>query len=135
MTIQLPGGGTETIRYTGDVAPRVSFFDAPFGVAWSSPFTFGFGPSFVAFDQIAAALNRRMDALWRQAETMTNWRARGDLSEVTLESLGPGGSAYTVVSQSFGGQVCTRTTEITTSPNGGKSTVVSRTSGGVRSRL
>lgn len=129
MTIQLPGGGTETIRYTGDVAPKVRFVDAPFAIAWPAPVAFGFGPSFAAFDQIAADMDRQMDALWRQARTMASWPADGELSQAALENLGPGGSAYTVVSQSVGNNFCTRMTQITSSPNGGKPKVVSRTSG------
>ena len=129
ITIQLPGGGTETIRYTGHVAPKVRFDGTPFAIAWLAPTAFDFGPSFAAFDQVAADLDRQMSALWRQAQTMANWPANGGLSQAGLANLGPGTSAYTVVSQSFGNKVCTRVTEVTSSPNGGKPKVVSRTSG------
>src|SRR5579863_4512448 len=70
MTVQLPGGSTETIRYTGDVAPKVTFIQAPFDVAWVAPVTFGFEPSFAALDRIAADMDRQMDTFWRQAQTM-----------------------------------------------------------------
>ena len=99
MTIQLPGGGSETIRYTGDVAPKVSFVEAPFAIAWPAPVGFGFAPSFVALDRIAADMDRQMDAFWRQAQTMTRWPANGDLSQAALQNLGPGTSAYTMVSE------------------------------------
>jgi len=129
MTIQLPDGGTETIRYTGDVAPKIHFVDAPFAIAWPAPVAFSFGPSFAAFDQIAADMDRQMNALWRQAQTMASWPTNGELSQAALQNLGPGGSAYTVVSESVGNNFCTRMTKITSSPNGGKPKVVSRTSG------
>ena len=129
MTIQLPGGGTEIIRYVGNVAPKVSFAEAPFGMEWLAPVTFGFDPSIAALDRIAADMNRRMDAFWRQAQAMANGSAKGDLSQAALQDLGPGGSAYSVVSQSFGNNICTRMTEITASTDGGKPRVVSRTSG------
>lgn len=129
MTIQLPNGGSETIVYTGDVAPKVTFVQEPFAVAWPGPATFGFGPSFAAFDRIAADINRQMDSFWRQAQTMANWSGSGDLSQASLQKLAPGSSAYSVVSQSFGDKVCTRMTQITSSPNGGEPKVVSRTSG------
>jgi hypothetical protein len=129
ITIQLPGGGAETIRYAGDVAPKVTFVQAPFAVAWPAPVAFGFGPSFAALDRIAADMDRQVDAFWRQARTMASWSGNGDLSQAALQNLAPGSSAYSVVSQSFGGKVCTRMTKITSSPNGGKPKVVSRTSG------
>jgi hypothetical protein len=129
ITIQLPGGGTETIRYASDVAPKVTFAQTPFAVAWPDPVAFSFGPSFAAFDRIAADIDRQMDAFWRQAQTMASWSGNGDLSQAALQNLAPGSSAYSVVSQSFGDKVCTRMTEITSSPNGGKPKVVSRTSG------
>ena len=129
MTVQLPGGGTETIRYTGDVAPKVSFVQEPFAIAWPAPVAFGFAPSFVALDRIAADMDRQMDAFRHQAHTMANLPANGDLSQAAVQNLGPGTSAYTMVSESFGNNVCTRMTQITRPSNGGKPQVVSRTSG------
>jgi hypothetical protein len=129
ITLQLPGGGTETIRYSGNVAPKVTFVPAPFGVAWVAPMAFGFEPSFAAFDRIAADMDRQMDALWNQAQTMVRWSPDSSVTEASLPQLLPGGSAYSFVSESFGNSVCTRMTEITSSPNGGKPKVVSRTSG------
>lgn len=129
MTIQLPNGGSETIRYTGNVAPKVSFVQEPFAVAWPGPVTFGFDPSFAAFDRIAADMSRQMDAFWRQAQTMASWSGSGNLSQASLQKQAPGSSTYSVVSQSFGDKVCTRMIQITSSPNGGEPKVVSRTSG------
>jgi hypothetical protein len=129
MTIQLPDGGTETIRYTGEVAPKVTFVQAPLAAAWAAPVAFGFFPSFAALDRIAADMDRQMDAFWRQAQTMTSWSGNDNLSQAALQNLAPGSSAYSVVSQSFGDKVCTRMTQITSSPNGGKPKVVSRISG------
>jgi hypothetical protein len=129
MTVQLPGGGTETIRYTGDVAPKVSIVRASLAVVWPAPIELGWEPSFGAFDRIAAEMNRQMDALLRQARTVAPWSATNDLSQAALNDLGAGGSAYTVVSETFGNSVCTRMTQITTPPNGGKPKVVSQTSG------
>ena len=129
ITLRLPGGGTETIRYTGDVAPKVTFVQAPFGVAWAAPTPFGFEPSFAAFDRIGADMDREIDAFWRQAQTMARWSPDSSLTAPALPQLIPGGSAYSFVSESFGNNICTRMTEITSSPDGGKPKVVSRTSG------
>lgn len=129
MTIQLPDGGTEIVSYIGNVAPKVSFVPVPVGVDWLEPKTQGFDPSFVALDRIAADMDRQMDAFWRQAQMVANWSAKGDLSQAAIQHLGPGGSANFFVSESFGNNICTRMTEITASPDGGKPKVVSRTSG------
>lgn len=129
MTIQLPGGGTETIHYTGNAAPKVTFVQAPFDVTWVAPVAFGFEPSFAALDRIAADMDRQMDAFWRQAQTIARLSPDSSLTEASLPQLAPGGSAYSFVSESFGNNVCTRMTEITSSPDGGKPKVVSRSSG------
>jgi len=129
MTIELPGGGTETIRYTGDIAPKVSFVQAPFDIAWPAPIAFGFAPSFVALDRVAADMERQVDAIWRQAHAVASWPADSGPSQAAFDRFGPGTSSYTLVSESFGNNVCTQMTEVTTPPNGGKPKVVSRTSG------
>jgi len=129
LTFQLPGGGTETIRYTGSVAPKVSFVPAPSAIDWFTPISLGFSPSFAMIDQIAADMDRQMDAFWRRADQMASWPTEDMVSQAALQSLGPNGSSYSVISESFGNNVCTRMTEITALPNGGKPKVVSRTSG------
>ena len=129
MTIQLPGGGTETIHYTGNIAPKVTFVQSPFDVTWAAPVAFGFEPSFAALDRIAADMDRQMDAFWRQATTIARLTPDSSLTEASPRQLTPGGSAYSFVSESFGNNVCTHMTEITSSPDGGKPKVVSRTSG------
>lgn len=137
MTIQLPGGGSETIHYTGDVAPQVKLVpEVPFDLSWPAPIAFGYAPSFVAFDrsfaslqEIAADLDRQMNAFWQIPQMTEAGPGAISLNLAHLPTLGPGSSAYSVVSETFGNNVCTRMTEITASPNGGKPKVVSRTSG------
>lgn len=128
ITIQLPGGGSEIIRYTGNVPPKVIFAADPFAVAWTAE-PFAFAPSFATIQRIAADVDRQMDAFWRQAQIMASWPAVNGLSQAAISNLPPGSSSYSVVSESFGNKVCTRMTEITASPDGGKPKVVSRTSG------
>jgi len=124
MTLSLPSGGTEIITYTGDVRPKVTFLGTPFEVAWSEP-TVLF-PNFVAFDRLAEDMDRRMQILWHQSESAAGLTNGGlpQASDVT-----PGTSAYTMISQSYGDQFCSRVTEITAPADGGKPRVVSRTSG------
>jgi hypothetical protein len=129
MTFQIPGGGTETIHYIGKFAPKVTIVQSPFDVTWAAPVAFGFEPSFAALDRIVADMNRQMAGFWRQAQTIARLSPDSSLTEASLPQLTPGGSAYSFVSESFGDNVCTRMTEITSSPNGGKPKFVSRTSG------
>jgi hypothetical protein len=129
MTLRLPDGGIETIRYTGNVAPEVTFVQVPFGITWGVPVKFGFEPSFTAFHQFEADVDRQINAFWRQAQMMARRSSDNGLAEATLPKLTPGGSSYLFVSESFGNNVCSRMTEITSSPDGGKPKVVSRTSG------
>lgn len=127
MTIQLPGGGSETIRYTGDVPPNVTFAADPLGLSGTGE-PFALDPSFATIRRIAAEMDRQMDAFWRQPR-MGNWTAGGEFGQRALPNLVPGSSSYSVVSESFGNNVCTRMTEITAAPNGRKPKVLSRTSG------
>jgi hypothetical protein len=96
----------------------------PFEAAWSEP-TVLF-PNFVAFDRLAEDMDRRMQILWRQSESAAGL-IDGGLTQAS--DLTPGTSAYTMISQSYGDQFCSRVTEITSPADGGKPKVVSRTSG------
>lgn len=129
MTILLPSGATETIRYTGDVAPEVSF-DAPSAASFDTPFAgiWAPAPSFVGFDRIAAQLDREMNAMWREAQALTSAGMPG-ISEAALNRLPPGTESYSVITQSNGNNVCRRTTEIIRPENGGKPKTVTHVSG------
>src|SRR5690242_1664743 len=77
LTVHLPGGGVETIEYTGKAVPRLIVH--PVAVQriagpWAGDFFWpvGFGmPSFVDFDRIAAQMDRQMAAMMQQAELLT----------------------------------------------------------------
>jgi hypothetical protein len=64
MTVRLPGGGLETIRYTGDVAPKIVV--APAGMTMPAAFL----PTFASFEQIAAQMDRQMGAMMYQMRAM-----------------------------------------------------------------
>jgi len=144
LTLQLPGGGTEQIRYTGDVPPQIvlqpdtgalQIAMMPMaGGAWASPFA--------AFDRIAAEMDQQAAAMLQQAQAMS----RAALTNVdNLMMMPPGMSpgalpagtqGYTFVSTFSGNGVCTRSVTITSDGNGAKPKVVSQVSGncGVPSR-
>jgi hypothetical protein len=132
VTVQLPGGGMETIAYSGKVAPKVSFraipveslpassFADPFAVSWNV------FPSFAALDRISAAMDRQMDAMMHQAQMLS---AGGQpLSNAVLKGM-PQGSSFSMVSQTFSNGACVQTTRITQAPGQAKPQVVSQTSG------
>lgn len=65
MSVRAPGGGTVTVRYTGDVAPQIVFGNAPqtAGIRdWRSPF--------LAMERISAEMDRRMESMMRQADAI-----------------------------------------------------------------
>jgi len=128
MTVTLPDGGHEIIRYTGNVAPKVSFTRNPFYLDGPMPMAFGFDPAFARLDRIAAEMDRQMDAFWHQAWTAGLGSTPG-LAQAALGNPGPGVSAWSVTSESFGNHVCSRVTEVTRPAGGGKPQVVTHTSG------
>lgn len=124
MTVTMPGGGVAHIRYTGDVAPKIAFGQAPTPVnVWepSSPFA--------ELDRITALMNRQMAQMMYQADLMQMQMARDPVYNATLKDGPAGISGYNFVSTMSGGNYCMRSTEITTSPNGGAPKVVTKVSG------
>jgi hypothetical protein len=127
MTVQLPGGGVAYIRYTGDVAPKISFTTGPV-VPFASVFE-PWGSPFADLDRISAAMDRQMAEMMRQTQQIEQLAGSGTLNNATLEKLPAGMSSYSFVSTMSGNGFCSRTVQITSSPNGGKPQVVSHTSG------
>lgn len=103
MTVQLPGGGLETIRYTGDVAPKVVV--APAGTMVPA----GFMPTFTAFDQIAAQMDRQMDAMMYQMRAMPMMPMMGmpDMNQLMQAAARNGGGSF-----------CAQSVSITSTGNG-----------------
>src|SRR5579864_1152310 len=68
MTVRLPGGGVEEIRYSGDVAPQVTVSPEgiPVSVAWPLAM-FDSDLSFAGLDRISAAMDRQMNVMLRNA--------------------------------------------------------------------
>lgn len=135
LTIPLPGGGVETIAYTGQVAPRVTFRPVMVNwVAdpWSGDFFWpaGFGmPSFADFDRIAARVDAQMAAMMHQAQLLTQLPRGQALNQAILKDLPPGTTSFSYVSTSTGNGVCTQVTRIVRGAEDAKPQVVSQTSG------
>ena len=132
VTVRVPGGGVETIEYSGKVAPKVSFQAIPISGPVATPYIgfmpIGF-PSFAALDRISAAMDRQMDAMLHQAEMMAAMPQTQSLYNATLKDLPQGATTFSIVSESSGNGVCTHVTRITQGAGDAKPQVVSQTSG------
>lgn len=111
ITIRLPFGGTETVRYAGDTAPTITWSDAaplptfdPFiGVA-------DFDRIFATMDRQMADFDRQMAALERNAANTSEdglydtavGGGKGGLCAETVEMTQTGNQAPRVVRRTFG---------------------------------
>ena len=134
MTVTLPGGGVEHIRYSGNVAPQVFVSSNPL---WASAFdrsVFGADPVFAAMDR----MNAQMDRVWASFDRDMATMAAENRALLTSADTGgpiearmlnaPPGS-YSYISSFSSNGACTRSVEITSVGNGAKPKVVSQTSG------
>lgn len=135
LTVHLPGGGVETIEYTGNVVPRMIVHPVvvhqiadPWAGDFFWPVAFGM-PSFVDFDRIAAQMDAQMAAMMRQADLLTRLPQGQSLNQAVLKDLPPGTTSFSYVSTSTGHGVCTQVTRITRGADDAKPQVVSQTSG------
>lgn len=92
MTVQLPFGGTEIIRYSGDAAPTVTWSDAgPF--AKFDPFV-----GFADFDRIFATMNRQMADFDRQIAALERNAANASANGVYNAAAGGANAGFCVES-------------------------------------
>ena len=112
MTLRLPDGSIQQIRYTGNVPPQVVLAPMPaaappgfFGPVLFGPI--GFGPSFAAVERMSAILDRQADAMMRQVAAM-----QSAVMEGGSDRLPPGLQVYSMSSTIGGNGVCMRSVEI-----------------------
>jgi hypothetical protein len=115
LLVQLPGGGVEQIRYTGDVPPRVVLVPRSVPVMVADPFA--------ALERVSAMMDQQAMAMMRQAAAMASAPAG------MLPGLPPGASGYSFASTMSGNGVCTRRISITYSGGDAAPKMVSSTSG------
>lgn len=127
LTIALPGGGIEQVRYTGSVAPQVYVSDAPVPVSIAFPAMFGVGSPFAELERISAAMDRQADRLFREAAVLSAGAAQPNVTAIS--TLPAGTREYSFVSRATGSGVCSRSVEITAQGNGAPPHVVTHTSG------
>jgi hypothetical protein len=127
MTVRLPGGAMEHIRYSGDVPPQIVVTPGgiPLDFGWPAAF-FGSDSPFAEMNRISAEMNRQMAAMMRNAGAVA---ANPGLSEIEAGNMPPGSESYSFVSTMSGNGVCGRSVEITSRGERQKPQVVSRTFG------
>ena len=131
LNIALPDGTIRQIRYTGDTPPAVVFTPAHramLPVAFGDPFAM---EPFAEFDRIAAAMDRQMDAMLRQASTMAAQPVGpdGKIDQATFAKLPAGTVHYSFVSSSSGNGTCSRSVQVTSFGPNQQPKVVSQSSG------
>jgi hypothetical protein len=127
MTVQGPAGAVAHVRYTGDVAPKVTFLQGPlrpaaFGV-WAAP------SPFAEMNRITALMDRQMAHMIYQARLLQQQSMGDPLSTAVFQDLPAGSASYSFVSTMSSNGACMRTMQITSSVHGGQPKVVSRTEG------
>jgi hypothetical protein len=117
LTVELPGGGTAHIRYSGNIPPAIMFVPAPAALPMGfMPAPFAWDAPFVALDRIAAEMDREAAALLRQAGAMA-----------ALPLLGP--DRLVPASGFAGNGVCARSLTITARGDGSPPLVISKVAG------
>ena len=131
LNVALPDGTIQQIRYSGDTPPAVVFTpvrQATVPIAFGDPFAMA---PFAEFDRIAAAMDRQMDAMLRQASTMTAQPVGpdGKIDQATFAKLPAGTVHYSFVSSSSGNGTCSRSVQVTSFGPNQQPKIVSQSSG------
>ena len=122
LNVALPDGATARVEYVGNVAPKVTVTPAPV----AGPFA-----PFGMFDRSMFDMDRQIDAMMRQVDTMAKIPIAGTpgLNVAAYGNAPAGSESVTVVSTSNGSKTCTRTTEVTAQGVGKPPKVVTNVSG------
>jgi hypothetical protein len=134
LTLRLPDGRIEQVRYVGDVPPTVT--------PGSDPVAASFEPmsAFAMMDRISAAMDRQAEALLRSIDTARNNTGPNNTgpnntgpnntgpNNTGPGNTGPGVGGFGLIPAMSGPGVCMRSVQITYTGNG-QPHVVSQTSG------
>jgi hypothetical protein len=131
MTVRLPNGSLEQIRYIGDQPPEITF---PHLRALPFPSISIFdasdtGSPFADLERISIEMDHETLAMLSEANLLAQMPSSpDDLIKVGFGKLPPGTQGYTVVSSMSGNNTCTRSVRYFSSGNG-KPRVETSTSG------
>jgi hypothetical protein len=130
LMVALPDGSVQHISYTGDVAPEILFVPATAQLAPVSPFD-AFDAPFVELDRMVAEMNRRSDAMLRQAAMLSAQAANGKagIGTAVVANMPAGSVSYSFFASSSGNGACSQSVQVTSFGAGQKPKVVSQRSG------
>jgi hypothetical protein len=131
LTVRLPDGSIEQIRYLGDRPPQIRWTQDPAPLFWPGIERMDMNSPFAALDRVSAEMDREAQALLNQTADLRD-SAIGfpdPLALIDSGRLAPGARSFSVVSTLSGGHMCTRSVEVFPSPDGGRPRIVMRTSG------
>lgn len=121
MTVHLPDGSLEIIRYSGNQPPTITFPGDPDAALrlFTTLDPFDAHSPFADMKRISAAMDRETAAMMSDARFFTPWPdGTDDLMKVDLSKLPKGAQGYTMISTTSGKGTCTRTMEYFSSGSG-----------------
>jgi hypothetical protein len=130
MTVRLPDGSLEQIRYQGDAVPQIRLEAEPAAFAVLAPSADGWSP-FAELERISAGMDREAAAMLQDAQAgpaLGLYGANGPIP-VAFGRLPPGASGFSMVSTSSGDGVCTRSVQYRSLGDGKAPQVVAHASG------
>lgn len=109
MTVQLPGGGIEQVRYTGDAPPRILVRDDMAPMMAASFLDTAFGPDlpFAELDRISAEMDRQAAMMMHQAALMQSM-PDAQLQQAVMAGAPAGATSFTMISTSTGNGTCSQ---------------------------
>ena len=131
INVQTPDGAVAHVRYSGDVAPTVTFDRGP-ARAWidAGDFFAGFDPTpFAMLDRVAASMDRQAELMLRQVRLGASGAGIGEGGHDLLMASGLPSNAYTLVSETVNDGTCARSIEVTRTDPTAKPNVVTHQSG------
>ncbi len=131
LTVRLPDGSIEQIRYLGDRPPQIHWTQDP-----APLFSPGFEPAgmnspFAALDRMSAEMDREAQALLNETADLqaSAFGFPDAFAAADSGRLAPGERSFSAASTLSGAHMCTRSVEVFPSPDGGRPRIVTRTSG------
>jgi hypothetical protein len=128
MTVRLPDGAVEQIRYAGDTPPRIHIQTGAVAPAMLAPLGAGLfdDPAFARLNQISAMMDRQAALMWRALDSAP---AANGLTLANLDHLPAGARGFSMVSTVTGSGVCTRSVEYIAGGAGKPPKMTTRSSG------
>ncbi|HEX4183181.1 MAG TPA: hypothetical protein VHY34_07975 [Caulobacteraceae bacterium] len=131
VTVRLPDGGVEEIHYFGDVAPQVFVSRDIAAYPLAGADAAYVNSPFAQLQWISAEMDREAAAMVRHADMLEAEALQGPdgLTQISADTLPAGTRGISYVSTVTSDGVCVRSMQITSTGDGHKPRVLTRTSG------